>query len=115
MPELTILRETSDWVAVNKPSGIATQPARDRKQRSLEELLRVRYREIFVVHRIDTQTSGVIVFARHRAAAAELSELFASRLMKKTYLAIVEGLIEKELVSARSGTASTRPSSRPRS
>jgi RluA family pseudouridine synthase len=98
MPELTIIRETADWVAVDKPSGIATQPARDRKQRSLEELLRVRYREIFVVHRIDTQTSGVVVFARNRATAAELSELFASRVMRKVYLAIVEGSIEKELV-----------------
>jgi RluA family pseudouridine synthase len=98
MPELTIIQETPDWVAVNKPSGIATQPARDRKQRSLEELLRVRYREIFVVHRIDTQTSGVVVFARNRATAAELSELFASRVMRKVYLAIVEGSIEKELV-----------------
>ena len=97
LPEIEILRETADWVAVNKPAGIPTQPARDRKQRSLEELLRVRYRTIHLVHRIDTQTSGVVVFAKHPAAAARLSELFASREVRKVYLAVAEGAIDREL------------------
>ncbi|HEX6159360.1 MAG TPA: RluA family pseudouridine synthase [Thermoanaerobaculia bacterium] len=96
LPEITVIRETRDWVAVDKPSGLATQPARDRKERSLEEMLRVKYREVFVVHRIDTQTSGIVVFARTRKAAAELSELFASREVQKTYLAVIEGSIERE-------------------
>jgi RluA family pseudouridine synthase len=96
VPEIEVFRETNDWVAVNKPAGIATQPMRDRKQRSLEELLRLRYRDIYVVHRIDTQTSGVVVFARTRAAAARLSQLFASREVRKTYLAVIEGTIEHE-------------------
>lgn len=95
--ELTIIRETRDWVAVDKPAGIATQPARDRKNRSLEELLRAKYRDIYVVHRIDTGTSGVVVFARNRAAAARLSELFASREVRKLYLALIEGSIPHEL------------------
>jgi 23S rRNA pseudouridine1911/1915/1917 synthase len=97
LPDIEVLREEHDWLAVNKPSGMATQPMRDRKQRSLEELLRMRYRELYVVHRIDTQTSGVVVFARTRAAAARLSELFASREIHKTYLAIAEGGIDHEL------------------
>lgn len=96
LPDLDIIRETDDWVAVNKPSGMPTQPSRDRKQRSLEELLRVRYRTIFLIHRIDTQTSGVVVFAKTKKAAAELSQLFASRAIAKTYLAIVEGKLESE-------------------
>jgi len=97
LPELEMLREERDWLAVNKPAGLATQPMRDRRQRSLEELLRVKYREIYVVHRIDTQTSGVVVFARTRAAAARLSALFASREIRKTYLAVIEGAIDHEL------------------
>ena len=97
LPELEILRQSAEWIAVNKPAGLATQPARDRKQRSLEELLRVRYRDVYVVHRIDTQTSGVVVFARTRAAAARLSALFASREIRKTYLAVAEGEIDREL------------------
>jgi 23S rRNA-/tRNA-specific pseudouridylate synthase len=74
-----------------------TQPTRDRLTRSLEELLRIRYRTIFLVHRIDTQTSGVVVFAKTKKAAARLSELFASRQIRKTYLAIIEGTIDGEL------------------
>ncbi|HEX8173252.1 MAG TPA: RluA family pseudouridine synthase [Thermoanaerobaculia bacterium] len=96
VPELSILRETPDWVAVNKPAGMPTQPVRTRDRRSLEELLRVRYGTIYVVHRIDTHTSGVVVFARTREAAARLSQLFASRAVRKTYLAVVEGVVERE-------------------
>lgn len=95
---LTIVQETADWVAVDKPAGISTQPARDRKNRSLEELLRAKYREVFVVHRIDTGTSGVVVFARNKAAAARLSALFASRAVRKVYLAVIEGSIPHELI-----------------
>jgi RluA family pseudouridine synthase len=94
LPEIEVLRETADWVAVNKPSGIPTQPARDRARRSLEELLRIRYRTIHLVHRIDTQTSGVVVFAKNPGAAARLSELFASREVRKVYLAVAEGAID---------------------
>ena len=36
LPEIEVLRETDDWVAVNKPPGMATQPARDLRERSLE-------------------------------------------------------------------------------
>src|SRR5688500_3870074 len=95
--QLAIIEETPDWIAVDKPVGMATQPARDPKNRSLEELLRARYREVFVVHRIDTGTSGVVVFARNRAAAARLSELFATRAIRKIYLAVIEGTIPHDL------------------
>ncbi len=97
LPQLEILKVTDAFIAVNKPAGMPTQPTRDRKQRSLEELLRVQYRSIFLVHRLDTGTSGVVVFARTREAAAELSQLFAGRSMRKIYLARVEGAIESEV------------------
>src|SRR5437763_9304763 len=74
-----------------------TQPARDRATRSAEELLRARYREIYLVHRIDTPTSGVVLFARTRTAAAKFSELFASGAMKKTYVAVVAGELKAPL------------------
>jgi RluA family pseudouridine synthase len=89
--QLDVIGETDDWVAINKPAGVPTQPTQDRATRSAEELARARYREIYLVHRIDTPTSGVVLFARTRAAAAKFSELFASGAMKKTYLAVVAG------------------------
>jgi 23S rRNA pseudouridine1911/1915/1917 synthase len=97
---IEILAMTDAFVAVNKPSGIPTQPARDRVQRSLEELLGLQLKQrrlpstVYVVHRLDTGTSGVVVFARSRDAAATLSELFASHAIRKTYLARVEGVVD---------------------
>jgi 23S rRNA pseudouridine1911/1915/1917 synthase len=96
-PHIDILKVTEGFVAVNKPAGMPTQPTRDRKQRSLEEMLRVEYRSLFLVHRLDTGTSGIVVFARTRDAAASLSGLFASREIRKTYLARVAGAIEREM------------------
>jgi 23S rRNA-/tRNA-specific pseudouridylate synthase len=60
-------------------------------------MLRLQFREIYLVHRLDTPTSGVIVFARTAAAAAKLSRLFASGEIRKTYLARVEPPIGEEL------------------
>ncbi|HYI09017.1 MAG TPA: RluA family pseudouridine synthase [Thermoanaerobaculia bacterium] len=98
VPDLHVIRETGDWVAVDKAAGMATQPMRDRSRRSLEELLRMRYGTIFLIHRIDTQTSGVVVFGKTRPAAADLSRLFSSREIGKTYLAVAEGRIDHETV-----------------
>jgi RluA family pseudouridine synthase len=97
-PEIAVIREAEDWVAVHKPAGMPTQPARDRAQRSLEELLRLRYHAIWLVHRLDTPTSGVVLFARSQAAAAELSALFAQGAIRKTYVAIVEGVMTDEQI-----------------
>jgi RluA family pseudouridine synthase len=97
LPPVEILREERDWLAVNKPVGLAVQPVRERDRRSLEEMLRIQRRgELFVVHRIDTGTSGVVLFATTRDAAARLSALFAERAVRKTYLAVVEGELRDE-------------------
>jgi 23S rRNA pseudouridine1911/1915/1917 synthase len=98
LPELSIILEADDWIAVDKPAGMPTQPTRDRQQRSLEELLRLRFRDIWLVHRLDTPTSGVVLFARSAAAAATLSAFFANGEIRKTYLAILDGAIAEELV-----------------
>jgi 23S rRNA pseudouridine1911/1915/1917 synthase len=89
-PKLEIVKLTDGFVAVNKPAGMPTQPTRDRKQRSLEELLRAEFRSIYLVHRLDTGVSGAVVFARTADAAASLSGLFSSRAIRKTYLARVD-------------------------
>jgi RluA family pseudouridine synthase len=98
VPEIVVIRETGDWIAVDKLAGMPTQPTRDREQRSLEELLRLRYQAIWLVHRLDTPTSGVVVFARSQAAAAEFSALFAAGAIRKTYVALIEGVLSDERV-----------------
>jgi 23S rRNA-/tRNA-specific pseudouridylate synthase len=93
---LDIVAETPEWVAANKPPGMPAQPPRDRQVRSLEELLRVRYRTIYLVHRIDTPASGLVLFARTPAMAAKLSELFATGAIRKLYLAAIDGNLAAE-------------------
>jgi len=113
--KIPLIAITDEWLAVNKPAGMPTQPPRDRSVRSLEELLRVEYREIYLVHRLDTPTSGVVLFARTREAAAKFSNLFASGAMKKIYVAIVDGVIDREItidspIDGREAITIVRPS-----
>jgi len=116
VPEIAVIREGDDWIAVDKPAGMPTQPTRDREQRSLEELLRLRYREIWLVHRLDTPTSGVVVFAKTADAAARLSALFAAGEIRKTYLAVLEGeLTEQRVVESPVQGRNARSTFRPRS
>ncbi len=96
-PHVEVISKTDEWIAVNKAVGMPTQPPRDRKVLSLEEVLRLEYREIYLVHRLDTPTSGVVLFARTRKAAAALSELFATGAIRKTYVAIVAGEIREPI------------------
>jgi 23S rRNA pseudouridine1911/1915/1917 synthase len=96
LPAIEVLAAGDDWIAVNKPAGMPVQPARDRATLSLEEMLRVEHRQIFLVHRLDTPTSGAVLFARTREAAAKFSELFATGAIRKTYLAVIGGTIEGE-------------------
>ncbi|HSY49739.1 MAG TPA: RluA family pseudouridine synthase [Thermoanaerobaculia bacterium] len=96
VPDISVIGESDDWVAIDKPVGMPTQPARDRRQLSLEELLRLRFREIWLVHRLDTPTSGIVLFAKSPEAAARLSALFAVGQIRKTYLAILEGELREE-------------------
>lgn len=96
-PPIPLLASNDRWLAVNKPAGMPSQPTRDRKAESLEEMLRAEYRTLYLVHRLDTPTSGVIVFARTQAAAADLSRLFAEGAIRKTYLARVDPPVDREL------------------
>ena len=97
LPDVPVIRETADWIAVDKPVGLATQPERDRERISLEELLRMKHRTIHLVHRLDTPTSGVVIFAKSQLAAAHLSRLFATGTMHKTYVARVTPPIGAEV------------------
>lgn len=115
VPEVAVIRMSNDWIAVDKPVGMPTQPTRDRVQRSLEELLRLRFREIWLVHRLDTPTSGVVLFARSAESAAKLSAMFAAGEIGKTYLAILEGdLADERVVETLIQGKNARTTFRPR-
>lgn len=89
-PEL--LFENDLLLAVNKPSGMLTLPDRfDAGIISLRQWLEKKYAQVFVVHRIDKDTSGLVVFAKTPEAHKYLSGLFESRQVEKTYLGLVHG------------------------
>jgi 23S rRNA pseudouridine1911/1915/1917 synthase len=86
-----ILHEDDSLVAINKPSGMLTIPDREGKDVSLKQLLKAKYGNIFTVHRIDKDTSGVVVFTKTEEAHKELSQLFEARETVKIYNGFVLG------------------------
>jgi len=97
--ELEILAQTDDWVAVLKPAGLATVPGRGESDSVLERLGRqlgipsagTTDPRVRVVHRLDKDTSGVLLFAKHAAAQRHLSHQFQNNTIGKEYLALVAG------------------------
>ncbi len=102
MSGLRVLHEGAGLLVVAKPAGVLVIPGRGEGGSSLREQLEEQLgRKVFVVHRLDRDTSGVLVFAldaeRHRA----LSQAFESGQVKKRYRALVEGRVEApQLVDA---------------
>ena len=100
MTELDILYEDSSIVVVNKPGGILSVPGRGPdKQDCLAKRIRDRYRDCIPqpsVHRLDMDTSGLMVFALTAEAHRNLSIQFQDRIVKKQYIALLEGVVEKE-------------------
>ena len=92
-----IIFQNEDFVAVNKPSGLLTIPDREGKDVSLKQLLKEAFGEIFTVHRLDRDTSGLVVFALNEAAHKHLSQQFEARETGKIYNGLVMGkLVESE-------------------
>ena len=93
----TIIFENNDFVVVDKPSGLLSIPDREGDELSLKRLLKDKYGEIFTVHRLDKDTSGLIVFAKNEETHKHLSQAFEERTVEKYYQGIVKGtLAEKE-------------------
>lgn len=98
-PGLDVLWESDDYVAINKPAGLATIPGRAETTSALEELAAqlqlpssgTTDPRLRVVHRLDKDTSGVLIFAKHLDAQRHLSHQFQNNLVEKQYLALVIG------------------------
>ncbi len=94
---LPILLQEQDYIFVNKPSGLRTIPDRhDTAIPSAVSYLRKPEPNILIVHRIDKDTSGCLVFARNEAAHRHASILFETRKVTKKYVGLVHGTPPKE-------------------
>ncbi len=89
-----ILAEDAFFLAIDKPAGLPMHTTAKFWKNTLVALLRERYPEekLQICHRIDRETSGVLLVARTHEAASFLKRAFARRAVKKTYLALVHGV-----------------------
>ena len=79
-------------LVINKPAGLRTLPdGYDRNEPHVAGLLTEKYGELWIVHRLDKDTSGVLVLARTAQAHRTLNMQFDQHLIKKTYHTIVDG------------------------
>jgi len=94
--EFGILASDEHFIAIDKPAGLPMHTTAKFWKNTLVALLRERYPEerLQICHRIDRETSGVLLIARTAEAASFLKRAFASRTVKKTYLALVHGVPE---------------------
>lgn len=86
-----ILFENDDILAINKASGLLSVPDRTQSAVSLRELLDKQYGKVFTVHRLDRDTSGVILFAKNETAHKYFSAVFENRTVSKIYYGFVHG------------------------
>lgn len=94
---MEIIFENDRFLAVNKPPGLLTIPDRhDDTLSSLYKTLQHQYEKIFIVHRLDRETSGIILFAKDEATHKYLSRLFEQRNVEKYYLGIVQGTLPQK-------------------
>jgi tRNA pseudouridine32 synthase/23S rRNA pseudouridine746 synthase len=92
---LELIHEDHELLVVNKPAGLLSVPGKgDHLKDCLISRLQAAFPEALLVHRLDMDTSGVIVFARTPAAQRHLGLQFEKRMMKKSYLALVWGQVD---------------------
>jgi 23S rRNA pseudouridine1911/1915/1917 synthase len=107
---LDVVYEDADIAVVNKPAGMMVHAGSGqnedvRSRGTLVNALLYRFKALSstggdlrpgIVHRLDKDTSGLIVVAKNDRAHAALGEMFANRKIKKTYIALVQGAVERE-------------------
>jgi 23S rRNA pseudouridine1911/1915/1917 synthase len=107
-PEIEVLFADDDLIFVNKPPGMAVHPSPGHPHSTLVDALVARFPDLAsvieldgtwragIVHRLDKDTSGVMVVARNSFARAALSDQFKQRVVRKVYVALVAGHLSSE-------------------
>src|SRR5205085_6783370 len=101
---LEILFEDDDLLVLNKPAGLVMHPGAGHRQHTLVNALLAHCKNLSgiggkerpgIVHRLDKETSGVLVVAKNDSTHRDLSKQFAARTMRKIYLVLVAGILRK--------------------
>ncbi|MGG4168872.1 RluA family pseudouridine synthase [Rossellomorea vietnamensis] len=100
--ELDVLFEDEHMIVVNKPAGIDTHPNTPDETDTLANLVAFHHQaqgescRVLHIHRLDRDTSGAIIFAKHALSKAILDRLLAERQIKRTYHALVHGRLKQK-------------------
>ena len=95
-----IIENNENFIVINKPAGIAVQSGTKSFKNVVDTLRKTKYFENskpFIVHRLDKETSGILIVAKTRAYAQLFTSLFRIRKIHKTYLAVVYGEVSAEI------------------
>jgi len=106
-----IIAEETDLIAINKPAGLLSEPTRFTQTSNLLDLARARFGPVVLFHRLDRDTSGVILLTRTSAINQYLDTAFKSRTIHKEYLAVVakpNHLAHTGVIEARLGPHAQR-------
>jgi len=110
-PEIEVAFADAELIVVNKPAGMAVHPSPGNLHSTLVDALLARFPELAamaepdgvmrpgIVHRLDKQTSGVMVVARTPFARTALARQFKDRSVRKIYVAVVRGIVARDRVT----------------
>lgn len=91
---LSVLHRDEELLIVDKPSGLLSVPGKPLEHRDcLEARVKATFPEALLIHRLDLETSGVMVFALNPRAQRLINGQFERRIVRKTYIARVAGLV----------------------
>lgn len=111
---IPVIFEDSNIIALDKPSGTVVHPFDFSDEETVLDFLQEKYPDVFavnneftlqdgrtinlggVLHKLDRDTSGVLIIARNQETFDDCKRQFAEQAMEKTYIALVEGIIEKD-------------------
>lgn len=96
--DVDILYEDNDLVVVFKPAGLLSVEAQYETEETLHQVLKNRYKpgRVFVVHRLDREVSGVMLFARNEDTLWKLKALLKNKEIQRIYVALVEGKVQED-------------------
>ncbi len=95
--KIKILKETNNWLAIHKPAFVPSTSERGKQtQVPVIEWAKERYKDAILCHRIDRETSGVLLIAKNQEAHRHIAIQFEQRTIKKTYHAVVDSQINWE-------------------
>ena len=94
---MKILFEDSEVIVLVKPVGVPSETTQNGEKGILDSLKNQQgLNDVFLLHRLDRNVGGVMVFAKTKKSAAHISKQIQENTFKKTYLAVVEGIIEEK-------------------